>query len=158
MNRTGKGHQKALRWLALRARSTKEVERYLYRKGCSSDEVYEVIQSFTARGYINDERFAKDWASMRLRNNMGIRRIQFELKEKGIPSAIIEKTLEHLDKEEYASARCLMEKKARMKIFKNKGEQERRQLLLKTAKYLEGRGFTRSTIRQVIDECGEICD
>jgi regulatory protein len=84
----------AIKFLSYRARSTKEVEEKLKEKGFGPSEIKQTIVWLTGTGYLNDEVFARERASLRLRvKHWGTMKIASELKTKGIGPEIIGKIL-----------------------------------------------------------------
>jgi regulatory protein len=86
--------REALNLLSYRARSTKELEEKLQAKGFDSYEIKQTVLWLTDAGYLNDEVFARERASSRLRTrNWGTVKIAFDLKTKGISPEIVKKVL-----------------------------------------------------------------
>lgn len=79
----------ALRFLGVRARSKREVEQYLVRKGCSLAESEEAMIKLEALGLVDDEKFAQAWVADRvaLRPRSQVRLAQ-ELYAKGVSKEI----------------------------------------------------------------------
>lgn len=76
---------KALRWLALRSLSTREVTERLERSGATEDVVAQVIERLLDSGYLNDRRFAESYARYRQETSShGSRRVTYDLMRKGI--------------------------------------------------------------------------
>lgn len=85
----------ALRFLTPRARSTAEVRERLSREGVSEDGIVEVLARLRQWGYLDDKAFAQAWVSDRTRlRPTGSKRLQAELREKGIEQDIISQVLE----------------------------------------------------------------
>src|SRR5262245_63010451 len=71
--------------LARRALSTRELTRRLGRRGAPPDVARAVVADLTARGYLDDEAFARWWAQARAEGrHVGSRRLRQELATKGI--------------------------------------------------------------------------
>lgn len=86
--------QYALRLLGYRQRSVNEISLRLIEKDYPEETVNDVIARLKDWGYLNDLRFAEDWIRNRFASKpMGPQRLQFELKQKGIASDIIEAKL-----------------------------------------------------------------
>jgi regulatory protein len=99
-------------------------------------------------GYLNDAQFARDWAASRTRTRgYGRRRIEQELRNKGIDSDIIGETLARLFEEtpETDVARKAAEKKLRS-LTRFEPEVRKRRL----AGFLERKGFSSEIIRSII--------
>jgi regulatory protein len=80
----------AVKLLALRARSTREIRETLRRQGYASDEIADAIARLTATHYLDDAEFARNWVSARARRGpTGPARLARELRAKGIADAEI---------------------------------------------------------------------
>jgi regulatory protein len=84
----------ALRLLAIRGRTVSEMKERLLKKGFLPEEVEETLHRLLEQGYLNDQRFALDWAKGRLaRVPVGRQRVASELKAKGVGEAAIRRAL-----------------------------------------------------------------
>lgn len=90
----------ALRLFKVRARSEKELKFRLRQKKFSQKVIDLAIESFKKIGYINDVDFAHNWVRRRIDKPLGLKRLEFELRQKGIDSQLIESVLTQA-KEEY---------------------------------------------------------
>jgi regulatory protein len=94
-------YQQALKFLDYRMRSSIEVEQYLLDKGTSSESVSQVFERLNRSGLVDDSRFARLWTDNRSEFRPRSRRsISRELRLKGIPEEVIEKTLSEMAPEE----------------------------------------------------------
>lgn len=94
----------AFNYLSYRSRSCKEVYDRLRRKGYSEEVASEVVEYLTKRRYLDDRKFAEEWADFSVgRKLMGRILLTHELRRKGISADIIEevvrKTYEPEDRE-----------------------------------------------------------
>lgn len=138
----------AYRYLTVRPRSRKEVEQKLADRGFPSVCIASVIEHLLRLGYLDDERFARDWAAGRVRTRgYGRRRIEQELRDRGIGAGTIRETVGELfqDVSEQDVARREAEKKLRS-MSRLAPEVRRRRL----AGFLERRGFTSEIIYSVL--------
>jgi len=62
--------EKILNLLSYRSRSTKELEILLLRKGYESSAIKDVLAELTSKKYLNDEEFAKSYASYLIKVKM----------------------------------------------------------------------------------------
>jgi regulatory protein len=87
--------QRAAKLLAAKPRSIAELrERLLERHGVTDKLVEEVIARLKEYGYLDDERYALSYASLKLNQRpAGRRRLQQDLKMKQVPSAIADEAL-----------------------------------------------------------------
>ena len=94
-------HDRALRLLAVRARSRRELEVRLLRAGFDSQEVQDELTRLEEVGLLDDEAFASALANHHLNVRGSGRRVaERELFAKGVDRALIERTLaDHPDDE-----------------------------------------------------------
>jgi regulatory protein len=138
----------AYRYLTYRPRSTKELLDKLSEKKFDVAVINAVLADLTRLGYLDDAQFAAQWASSRLRlRGFGRRRIEQELKQKGVDQEIIRGALAIAipPEDEIEAARSFAERKLRtMKSFEP--EVRRRRL----AGFLERKGFSYDIIREML--------
>jgi regulatory protein len=147
-----KARNTAYRLLTYRARSRKELEEKLKDREFSDAVIEEVVAGLTRLGYINDREFARQWAAGRIRlRGFGRRRIEQELRNKGISRDVIRETLCAVfeDSPEADIAQQEAEKKLRS-LARFAPEVRRRRL----AGHLERRGFPSETIYNVLRRVG----
>jgi len=138
----------AYRYLTIRPRSRVEVERKLHDREFPSGIVSSVIDHLVKLGYLNDEEFARQWAASRVRSRgFGRRRLEQELRNKGISREIITGSLRTLFEEalEADVARKEADKKLRT-LTRFEPEVRRRRL----AGFLERKGFSSEIIRTIL--------
>lgn len=93
-------YQRSLRYLGARPRSRAEVSAYLLGKNYDDAVVNAVLERLAARGYVDDEAFARFWVENRNRfRPRGARALRYELRQKGIEPAVIDETLAEQDEE-----------------------------------------------------------
>ena len=84
----------ALRYLGYRSRSEAEVRQYLRRHGCAPALADPTIERLRSLNYLNDENFALHWALGRAQaQSYGPRRIEQELRQKGVGLPLIRKAI-----------------------------------------------------------------
>lgn len=94
----GNAHDKALNYLDLRRRSTKELRDYLWRKEFEPEVIQAVIDRLARVGLLNDEDFARAWVRDRLLLKPKSKRaLSAELFAKGIPRETADIVLSELD-------------------------------------------------------------
>lgn len=90
--------EKALYYLKFRPRSTAEISRYLAGKNFGEKPVEAALQRLRHYDYIDDAAFADFWVESRKKNNpKGLFALRYELREKGIDKALIERALSRYD-------------------------------------------------------------
>ena len=84
----------ALRFLSYRPRSAAEVHNYLISRGYSAAAAAETLAKLHSLSYLNDELFARNWAASKFTSGgYGPKRIEQELRSKGIREALIRDVL-----------------------------------------------------------------
>jgi len=97
-----KALQKSKHFCGYRERSHAEVKQKLYSLGLFKKEVEALISRLIEEEYLNDERFALQFASGKCRiRGWGRNKIRYELRQKGISELFISKALKSLDEQEY---------------------------------------------------------
>jgi regulatory protein len=138
----------AYRYLTIRPRSRTEIEKKLVDRDFPADIIQSVIDHLLHFGYLNDEQFARQWAASRVRTRgFGRRRIEQELRQKGIGREVVCGTLKDLfeDTSELDVARKEAEKKLRS-LVRFEPEVRKRRL----AGFLERKGFSSGIIRNIL--------
>ncbi len=138
----------AYRYLAVRSRSRKEIEKKLRDRAFPEDIIVSVVEHCMRLGYLDDAGFARQWASARIRlRGFGRRRIEQELRNKGISREIINKTLGAVfeDSSEADIARREAEKK-----LKSLGRFEPEVRWRRLAGFLERKGYTSEVIHSIL--------
>jgi regulatory protein len=137
----------ALKYLAYRPRTIKEISNYLEKKQYNRQIIAEVINYLKAQSYLDDDKFCQLWIENRCRfKPMGQKGLFYELINKGIDIALIEKNLiDNFPTElELEMAKQLILKKTR--FFDDSYPKE------KIMAYLFRRGFSKSIIYQAVKE------
>jgi regulatory protein len=97
-----KALQKLKHYCGYQERSHSEVRQKLYSLGLFKKEVDELISQLIEEGYLNEERFALQFASGKSRiKGWGRQKILYELRQRGISENCIIKALKSLDPAEY---------------------------------------------------------
>lgn len=136
--RIKKARSMTLRFLTYRARSVKEVEDYLEKKGFSGEAIEFIVGEMKGYRYLDDHRFAGDYALSRKLRGFGIKKIRHDLFLKGIEGEIVEKVLA----EHFSADDDLTRIKELVKNRNNKSDSawdERR--FRREAAFLQRRGF-----------------
>ena len=147
-----RAHSAALRLLAYRPRTRKEMATRLGRK-FEPDVVDSVVARLTEQGYLDDAGFATAWRTSRESNNpKSSWVVQRELETRGIEASIASEAVEDMDDEENAYAAGA---KAARRLAKLDPTVSRRRLWA----YLNRRGFssavTRRTVERLLQEANE---
>lgn len=137
-----KAYDRAINLVSRRPRSEWELQDYLKRKEYEPQVGDAVIEKLRARGYVNDEDFARRWVeSRRLLKSISKRRLSQELRQKRVANDVIQQTLEADEADELNIIKELVEKKRKQTKYQDD---------LKLAQYLTRQGFSYSDIKQVL--------
>lgn len=136
----------ALRLLAYRQRSEKEIEIALRRKDYEEENINYTLDYLKRNKYINDEYFAKSFiADKQNLNGYGYQRIKYELIKKGIDKEIIESYLINDSDEEFELALNIGRKK--LKSYSN---QDKNAIWRKLGGFLQRRGYSYEIVSKVL--------
>lgn len=130
----GKVYVRALEYCMVRPRSRRELGDYLYRKTRSkrgkdgqvlpgiTPELAERVRSrLDAKGYLDDERFARFWVENRnVRKGSSMRKLQSELSAKGVESSIIQAVIGESERSDSEEIDKIIVKKAKRYDDRNK--------------------------------------
>ncbi len=140
----------ALRLLGYRPRSQQELQDRLARRGLPPDVIRATLARLRELGFVNDEAFARAYVEgHRGASARGGRRLQSELRRKGVAAGVAEQAIAEQD--EAAAARAAAEKKLRSLRgldylnFRNR-----------LAGYLQRRGFGYDVIRPLVQDLWRI--
>lgn len=123
---------------------------YLRKKGFTPACVERVVAELTARGYLDDERLAKQRVHYRLRENgKGSRAIAGELLRKGVDPSVVRRAIASIDPEEEAEAAWEF---VRRKWPKLSGDPSARRRSLSAM--LLRRGFSPHAVRRALERLG----
>jgi regulatory protein len=158
-SRFGKLYARALEYCLMRPHSTREVKDYLWRKtratkyksrdgqikerqGDSAQNADRVFDRLVAKGYIDDEKFARFWVQNRNQTKGASRRkLTAELRAKGVESAFIEQALLESDRSDEDELRKIIAKK------RNRYDSEE-----KLIAYLARQGFSYDDIKSALQD------
>lgn len=87
--------ERALKYLSLRARSTKEIFEYLKKKEYQEEDINDAIKRLVQLKFLNDDSFARGFTENRQRKGKSKKAIEFGLKLKGVAKNISEDVLEY---------------------------------------------------------------
>ncbi|MEW9031975.1 MAG: RecX family transcriptional regulator [Planifilum fimeticola] len=143
----------ALRFLATKRRTSRELERMLRRKGVSSDHIKAIVDEFRRFRYLDDRAFARDWVEeRRTRKGYGAARIRRELEEKGVSEELIAEALKEVDEEdEYRLAMEVAERRLSRMQSQPWPVLERR-----LGRQLLNRGFSPTVVFEVLERVRSI--
>lgn len=134
----------ALRYAAMRLRSTWEMEQYLKRKGATPPLSEKILNKLSNIGLLNDEAFARAWTNnRRLLRPTSKRKLQQELRAKRVSDEVIEQALQTDEgNDEQAALRQLVAKKRDLPKYKAEP--------MKLMQYLARQGFSYDDIKTAL--------
>jgi regulatory protein len=131
--------------LSYRARSRREIETRLKRKGISETAISETAQRLAELGLLDDVKFAEAFARDRLEfARKGKRVIYAELRRKGVPKSVVEQVLARASDETEAAGAVLA------KVARRYAALEPRERYRKLHDLLLRRGFSFETIEHAL--------
>lgn len=143
----GRALDSAVRFLAVRPRSSHEVRQNLLRKKIAEPVIIAVMERLEAMGYLDDRAFAQFWVENR--NSFrpsGPQALRYELRQKGISKDIIEAVLAQLGDEDQAAYAVLVGQAWRWR------GQNKRYFKEKGGALLRRRGFDYEAISAALDQ------
>ncbi|WP_316831919.1 regulatory protein RecX [Pedobacter aquatilis] len=134
---------KAENFCVYQERSQKEVRYKLVEWGIRGDELEEILTELILNNFLNEERFAKQYASGKFNiKKWGRVKIKQGLKLKGVPDKLLQKAIYSLDEDDYLQTlENLALKKAGSLTEANPLKRK-----MKLIAYLQGRGFENDLI------------
>ena len=140
--------QKAKQYCAYQERCHSEVKEKLYSLGMNKNETNELLSELISDNYLNEERFAIQFAGGKFRiKQWGRIKIKYGLKQKQVSDYCIKKALKAIDESDYKkTAEKLFEQKLRtLKAEKNSFIKKR-----KLQDHLLQKGFETDVVRRLI--------
>lgn len=141
-------HQKAKHYCAYQERCHSEVKEKLYSFGLRKVDVEELLSKLIEEDYLNEERFAVQFAGGRFRmKQWGRVKIKYELKQKQVSDYVIKKAMKIIDEEDYrATAQKLYDQKVKqLKSETNLFVRKR-----KLTDYLLQKGYEHAIINELL--------
>lgn len=132
--------------LARREHGVSELSRKLVVKQFDPLLVDEAIQGLVRDNLVSDERFCESMINSRLKRGHGPIKVRYELRNKGVPEHVVEKTMEELSPDWHQSLAGLIEKKYAGQLSRTPAER------VKQVRFLSSRGFPHEMIYSVIQD------
>ena len=140
---------KAANYCAYQERTQQQVRDKLYSMGLHADDVEEVLTSLIIDNFINEERFARAFASGRFRvKKWGKIKIRFFLERLKLSEYCIRKALEEIDEKEYFET---LERLVEKRLEGGRGEDVYK-LNKKIADYLINKGYEPALVWEILKE------
>ncbi|MGM9479501.1 regulatory protein RecX [Pedobacter sp. GSP4] len=129
---------KAESFCVYQERSQKEVRYKLVEWGMRGDELEEIISELILNNFLNEERFAKTYASGKFNiKHWGRIKIKQGLKLKGVPDKILQKAIYSLDDDDYLQTIERLAVKKADSLNENDPFKRKNKLM----SYLQAKGF-----------------
>lgn len=136
--------QRALRLLAMREHSRRELAHKLAVRGFGAADIDTALDRLMTEGSIDESRLAEHYVAERVGKGFGPLRIRGELREKGLADELIDHHLEPL-KDDWAGVLATVHDRR----FGNEPPTDRADLG-RRARFLEQRGFPTDSIRRFL--------
>lgn len=133
---------RALALLARREHTRAELARKLEAAGFERGEVHPLLDEFEAKNWLSDRRFAESWVADH-RAKSGCVKLAYELRQHGVPDAVIDEVLGGEEDGELERARAVWRKK--FGTPPTNAAEKARQM-----RFLQSRGFTFTLAQQVL--------
>lgn len=141
--------QKLRQYCAYQERSHSEVVQKLWDLGVYKSEHDEIVSSLIEDNYLNEERFALQFAGGKFRmKNWGRKKIYYALKEKQVSGYCINKALKSIDQKEYLKTLYLLAEK-KYESLKSEQYLIRKK---KTIDYLLQKGYEPELVTRIVKE------
>lgn len=140
--------QKLKHYCGYQERCHSEVVGKMYDMGITPTEHDEIIAALIEEDYLNEERFAIQFAGGKFRlKQWGKTKIKYELKQKRISVYCIKKALEQIDEDDYqkVAVKLFEQKLATLRSEKNVFTKRK-----KVSDFLQQRGFEFSIINELL--------
>ena len=140
---------RAVGYLATRARSVREIEQKLLQAGYRPSTVEMVIYKLQRENLLDDADFARQWVESRQNHKLGRSRIAQELRRKGISQEEAEEAISAIDDEDQLAGAVALAEKAAARI---KPGEDLRKASSRIAGMLARRGYSWDIARQAIEQ------
>jgi len=137
----GSLRERALGYLARREHSRAELTRKLERAGFDLADIAPLLDEFEERKWLSDLRFAESWVADHCAR-AGSVKLAYDLRQRGVPDALIEAVLDENCDSELERARAVWRKK----FGTPPADTAER---AKQMRFLRGRGFSSEAINRV---------
>ncbi|ARS39054.1 RecX family transcriptional regulator [Sphingobacteriaceae bacterium GW460-11-11-14-LB5] len=138
---------KAEHFCVYQERSQKEVRYKLVEWGMRGDELEEILSELILNNFLNEERFAKSYASGKFNiKHWGRVKIKQGLKLKGVPDKILQKAIYSIDDDDYLQTIEKLASKKAASLNENDPFKRKNKLM----SYLQAKGFETDLILLVL--------
>ncbi len=138
---------RAVGYLAARARSKREIEQKLLQAGYRPCTIEMVLYKLEREHLLDDADFARQWVESRSNRQLGRSRIAQELRRKGVSQEEAEEALSSIDDEDQLSGAVALAEKAAARI---KPDEDSRKAASRIAAMLARRGYAWDIAKEAI--------
>ena len=139
----------ATAWLARRDHCGAELAARLERRGFRAALIEQALAALRERGYLDDERYAREFVRVHVARGQGPLRIRYELVGLGLPAVLAESTLQQHAEEQGGWA--ALARRVRRRRFGEEWPAERLERA-RQARFLQSRGFSPDHIRTALGQ------
>lgn len=146
LSELSKIYSRAIYYLRYGPRTVRQMQQYLVRKvGFDEEDVLPVLQKLQDENYLGDAAYAQSYIYARqIGRPRSKRQLSGELRQKGVPSDIIDECLSSIDADDQKLAvNVILRKKIALSKFKDQQ---------KLIEYMLRQGFTYSLVKEVLAE------
>lgn len=140
---------RAVGYLAARARSKREIEQKLLQAGYRPCTVEMVLYKLEREHLLDDADFARQWVESRSMHQLGRNRIAQELRRKGVSPEEAEEALGAIDEEEQLTGAIKLAERAAARI---KPGEDPRKAAHRIYAMLSRRGYSWDTAREAVSQ------
>ncbi len=140
---------RAVAYLAERARSRREVEQKLLQAGYRPCTVEMVLYKLERENILDDADFARQWVEARSARKLGRSRIAQELRRKGVSADEAEEALSAIDDEDQLAGALALAEKAAARI---KPGEDRRKSAARISAMLARRGYSWDVTKEAVSQ------
>lgn len=122
--------------LARKDYSRAQLEQKLKQRGCAAEFIDPLLNQFAELGYQSDQRFVEAQVRQRLEQGQGRRKIEFELRNKGVSSDLIRQTIDAAEVDPHKQALEYLRRRYGTQLAADQKERAKR------TRHMVGRGFS----------------
>ena len=138
----GKLRARSLEWLLNRPHSIREFKDYLYRKYANPELSESLVQEFSDKNYLSEQKFGVWLIDLHRRRGKSNRAISAELFKKGLAREMIDELMGDGEESEEERLKALVAKKRKSSRYKNDPQ--------KLTKYLTTQGFSYGLVKEIL--------
>lgn len=142
------------RYLGTRMRTVAESRRHLQEKEYDGEEIQEALDRFLELGYLDDADYCKVYCAQAFGKCRGRRRIENELRQRGVDLETIRNAVEDYIYEEGVDERALA-RKLTARCLEGCAMPPDQRMVAKVARKLEQQGYSTSIILSMLNEIKE---